>query len=229
MRVAMLDIDGTMIHGSLGLRLIDRLHEEGLGAPKVQDRVNAIISRHKQGELSYPHMVEAATEAYTAAIAGLHVSTVAEVAACLWKQIAHELFPFVAPMVELLRRRSLRPVIISSSPTVIVGQLAAALEIDDFTGSLFAVKNEVYAGHCEHMPGRPGGKFEALRRVIGNGIDLAGSFAIGNAQSDACVLERVGVPLVFEPTPELRALALDAGWTISDRHQIIDTLNTLLG
>jgi len=227
LRVAVLDVDGTMLRGSLGLRLIDQLHKEGLGAPTAIDGVMSTIQRYRGGSLSYEEMVKSATDGYTAAIQGLEVATVERIAAALWAELADELFPFVQPMIAKLRRHGLRPVIISSSPTAIVLQLARALGIADATGSVFATAQGRYLDRCELMPGSPGGKLRALRRVVGEEVDLAGSFALGNAQSDVCILEVVGKPLAFEPTPELAAAAAQGGWAVADRGGLLETLDAL--
>lgn len=217
-----------MIQGSLGLRLVDRLRKEGLGAPTAIDGITSTISRYRRGVLSYAQMVTCATEAYAAAIQGLEVTTVDRVAAALWAEAADELFPFVPPMIARLRRHGLRPVIISSSPTAIVLLLARALGIADATGSVFATAHGRYVDRCELMPGSPGGKLRALRRVVGEHTDLSGSFALGNAQSDVCILELVGKPLAFEPTPELAAAAEQHGWAVTDRDGALGVLDALL-
>ena len=233
MRIAVLDIDGTMIPGSLGLGLLDRLRSWGLGAPEHIDAIFAEIRRQRGGVISYNDMVAETTRRFAAAIRGIPTSTVAEVAAEVWSGRRGALFPFVRPMVEMIRARGLRPVIVSSSPREIVRCLAAELGVGDAAGSIFGVEDGVYTGTCELMPGRPQGKMAALRRLLGvdalaGAVDLAGSMALGNALSDACVLEVVGTPIAFEPVPELRALAISRGWTISDRARLLDDLDDVL-
>jgi phosphoserine phosphatase len=233
-RIAVLDIDGTMIPGSLGLGLLDRLRSWGLGAPGHIDAIFAEIKRQRGGEISYNDMVAETTRRFAAAIRGIPTSTVAEVAAEVWSERRSELFPFVRPMVEKICARGLRPVIVSSSPREIVRCLAAELGVGDAAGSIFRVVDGVYDGTCELMPGRPQGKMVALCRTLGAVDDLAdmvelrGSMALGNALSDASVLEVVGVPIAFEPVPELRELAISRGWTISDRARVLDDLDELL-
>ncbi|MEZ4385357.1 MAG: haloacid dehalogenase-like hydrolase [Nannocystaceae bacterium] len=229
----MLDIDGTMIPGSLGLGLLARLRSWGLGAPEHIDAIFAEIERQRGGAISYNDMVAETTRRFAAAIRGISTSSVDEVAAEVWAERRADLFPFVRPMVARLLASGLRPVIISSSPRAIVRHLAADLGVDDVAGSLFRVDDGRYDGTCELMPGRPQGKVTALQRTLCvdtlAALDLPGSLALGNALSDACVLEIVGAPIAFEPVPELRELAAARGWTISDRARLLDDLDRLLG
>ena len=226
--VAVLDVDGTLIPGSLGLRLIDRLRVEGLGAPSAMARLTATMRGYRGGRITYQEMVEAGTDAYSAAICGLAESVVEELAASVWAEVRGELFPFARPMIERLRERGLRPVIISSSPAIIVRQLGNALAVPDAAGSSFTITDGVYSGGCRRMPGRPGGKLRALEEMSDDALDLGGSFALGNAFSDVCVLAAVGKPLAFEPSAELDAIARHRGWAIADRQNMLGILDSVL-
>lgn len=239
MRIAVLDIDGTMLSGSVGLSLLRELRLRGLGTPSMIDSVFSTLDRYRRGEIDYRAMVDETTVAYGAAIRGLETTTVSALAGEVWGECRPRLFAFVRPMVARLQRWGLRPVIISSSPIEIVACLAAELAVNDAVGSRFAVEGGTYTGACALMPGSDGGKLRALRWALDRDgsrggelaelIDRGGSLALGNALSDACVLELVGHPIVFEPSSELREVASAHGWPISDRERVLDDMDRLLG
>lgn len=231
-RVAALDVDGTMLPGSLGLRLLRRVRELGLGAPGAGasiDSIFAAIERHRGGAMTYAEMVPVTTRAYGVAIRGIAAARLESLAVEVWGELRAEIFEYVRPMVARVSEAGLRPVVISSSPQEIVDVLAADLGIADAVGSRFCVESGAYTGECARMPGLPGGKVAALAAAAGERVDWAASMALGNAPSDACLLEQVGIALAFEPVAELRALAEARGWTICDRGSILAVLDRRLG
>lgn len=226
-RVAVLDVDGTLIPGSLGLALLRALAERGVVERERIAALFAVIDRQRAGRISYADMVESTTAAYAAALRGASCARVAAIADEVWAARRGRLFPFVRPLVARLRAAGVTPVIVSSSPREIVGLLAHALAIDDAIGSSFSAAEGRYDGACALMPGRPGGKVAALCEALaarGRTVDLAASLALGNAPSDVSVLEAVGSPIAFEPVAELRAIAEARGWPIADRSTLLGIL-----
>lgn len=233
MRIAALDIDGTLLPGSLGLRLLELLRARGLASADGIDAIFAAVRRHRASELSFAEMVNVTTRAYGDAIRGLDPAAIERVAEDVWRARRDALYPFVRPMLAELRRRGLRPVIVSSSPLEVVTLLARELEIPDAAGAVYSRERGRFTGACSLMPGRAGGKVVALCRVLGipsltGHVDLANSTAIGDSRSDACVLALVGTPVAFEPSLELRELAEARGWLISDRARVLDDLTRAL-
>ena len=126
-RVAILDIDGTLHPGSPGLQMLEALVARSLGDREQAQAVFEAIARYRAGVLAYPEMVRAATTAYASAVAGLRQTELLAVAAEVWAQEREKLFPFARPMVQRLLRTGFSPFVISSSPEEIVSLLA-----DDF-------------------------------------------------------------------------------------------------
>jgi phosphoserine phosphatase len=220
-RVAILDIDGTLHPGSLGLRMLEALVARSLGHREQAQSVFAAIARYRAGALAYPEMVRAATAAYAAAVAGLRRTELLAVAAEVWAEERDKLFPFARPMVQRLLLAGFSPFVLSSSPEEIVSLLA-----DDFgklacCASRFHAKDGVYTGACDRMPADVGKERLLRERFPSSSLDLARSFAIGNSPADAGVLSCVGYPVAFEPEPVLAALAVERGWLIADRDTIL--------
>lgn len=229
-RVAVLDVDGTLIPGSLGLGLLRALADRRLVDPDAIAALFAAVEEQRAGRCSYADMVESTTASFAAALRGALRWQVERVARGIWGRRRESLFDFVRPLVERLRRAGLTPVIVSSSPQEIVALLAADLEIVDVVGSRFSAPEGRYDGACALMPGRAGGKIAALRAELaagGRGLDLAGSLALGNAPSDLSVLEAVGTPIAFEPVAELQRVAEARGWRITDRQTILGVIDIL--
>lgn len=228
-RVAILDIDGTLYPGSLGLRMLETLLARSLGDGGRARAVFEAIARYRAGTIAYPEMVRAATAAYASAVAGLRQTELAAVAAEVWEQEREKLFPFARPMVQMLLRAGFSPFVISSSPDEIVGLLANDLGKLPHCASRFQANDGVYTGICDRMPAEVG-KERLLREQFSSGsLDLARSFAIGNSPADAEVLSCVGHPVAFEPEPVLAALAAERGWPVADRGNLLRHVAKLVG
>jgi phosphoserine phosphatase len=228
-RVAILDIDGTLHPGSLGLRMLESLVARSLGDGGQAEAVFAAIARYRAGALAYPEMVRAATAAYASAVAGLRQTELRAIAAEVWEQEREKLFPFARPMVQGLLRAGFSPFVISSSPEEIVSLLADDLGKLAFSASRFQARDGVYTGACDRMPAEVG-KERLLREQFSSGsLDLARSFAIGNSPADADVLSCVGHPVAFEPEPTLAALAAERGWFIADRSTLLRHVTEIVG
>ncbi|MEZ4451841.1 MAG: HAD family hydrolase [Nannocystaceae bacterium] len=226
--IAVLDVDGTLLPGSLGLALLRELAERRVIAPGRIDALFAVIGRQRAGLMNYAEMVESTTSLYAEALRGVDPARVDAAADEVWSRHRGGLFDFVPAMIERLRRAGWSPVIVSSSPREVIARIAAELGIDLAIGSVFPAPEGVHDGTCALMPGRPGGKVAALRGAFeaqGRSVDLAGSFALGNAPSDVSVLEVVGAPIAFEPVPELRRIAEARGWRIRDRETLLTDID----
>lgn len=222
--VAILDVDGTLHPRSIGLALIERM-EPHVGARAHITELWSTIKQFRRGEIEFVAMVRATTAHYGAALQGLHTDELAALARETWGDVRAELFPYVRPLIDRLTAAGVHPYIVSSSPHEIVGLLAAELGVDDYQGAHFVALAGRYTGECAVMPGAPGGKLGLLRRLAASrGANLADCLALGNGEGDLEVLGAVGHPLMFEATPPLQQFARQRGWSIVDRHDILDQL-----
>jgi HAD superfamily hydrolase (TIGR01490 family) len=122
-----------------------------------------------------------------------------------------------------------RPVvIISSSPVEVVGPLGRYLGADEVIGTVSEVDEAGrYTGRLEFYA-YADGKATAIRRMTEErGFDLAECFAYSDSATDLPMLEIVGHPVAVNPDKELKAIAVDRGWTVLDFERAV-TLRTRL-
>jgi len=105
-------------------------------------------------------------------------------------------------------------VIVSSSPTEIVEPMARLLSVDRFIATKPKVENGCYTGELDFYAYGPF-KAEAIEELAAEqGIDLEGSFAYTDSETDLPMLEIVGNPVVVNPDKALRRLATEKEWAI---------------
>ncbi|MGB2711356.1 MAG: HAD-IB family hydrolase, partial [Conexibacter sp.] len=91
--------------------------------------------------------------------------------------------------------------------------LAHVLGFDGGIGARSEVRDGVYTGRPDGPFTYREGKAQAIRELAAaRGIDLAGSFAYSDSESDLPMLRSVGHPVVVNPDAELARIAREEGW-----------------
>ncbi|PRP97862.1 haloacid dehalogenase-like hydrolase [Enhygromyxa salina] len=227
--IAILDVDGTLKPGALGIELLGALLEAGVCDPKPVDAVLEVLSEHRGGQVEFSTMAARAYSAYARALAGREVSTVEQLAREVWAERRAELFAFVPELISTLRAHGFELMLISGSPIEIVRPVADEFEIAAAHGAVFGREEGRYTGTVALSSGVPGEKakiFAAATR--GRELCVERCFALGDSITDAALFERVGLALAFEPGPELAALASERGWATATRDDVVARTRALL-
>jgi phosphoserine phosphatase len=228
-RLAILDADGTLYPGALGIELLRALLASGLCDREKAAPVFDILHRYRAGEVDFATMSVNAYVLFAAALKNCSCVDVARVARETWQRERVRLFPFATELVQILREGGYLPVLISGSPHEIVGLMAEELGITHSHGAIFSRSCGFYTGEVELASAVLGNKRLILSTMTsGQEVRLQASLAIGDSLTDSVLLELVGGPVAFEPDPALLSLALDRGWTIANRDTILDSVRALL-
>lgn len=117
--------------------------------------------------------------------------------------------------------------IVSSSPEEIVEPLAKMLRADRWIASKPSVAEGRYTGELDFYAYGPG-KPEAMNALADEmGIDMGGSYAYTDSETDIPMLESVGNPVVVNPDRNLRAIAVERGWKIETFKNPVSLRNRL--
>ncbi|WP_437678294.1 HAD family hydrolase [Sorangium sp. So ce131] len=229
-KLAILDVDGTLYPGALGVELLRALMKGGLCRSDKGEAVLDVLRRYRAREIDFATMSVTAYGLFGSALRDCPCSEVERTARDIWERERSRLFPFASELVNMLKDRGCEPMLISGSPQEMVGLVAEELGVDDFRGSLFSRRSGLYTGEVELSSGVLGEKERILSAITGGkDVCLRGSMAIGDSLTDSALLRLVGKPIAFEPDPELLSLALHHGWMVADRDSILESAQALLG
>ncbi|MEU9186685.1 haloacid dehalogenase-like hydrolase [Streptomyces sp. NPDC048484] len=223
-RFAVLDLDGTLHPGTLGLKLLAALADHGICDSEQASRLADFLGSLPPHQLHTGAASQRAYQLYAQAVAGARPEAVHHVATQVWKRERAGLFAFVRPALTLLRNRSYTVVLLSGSPQEIVRAAVTDLGITVCQGAEFETDGTVYNGRIGAAPGMPGAKATILHSVLHAAWSPADSIAIGNSAADIEVLAQVGHPIAFEPQPPLRQAAALHGWRVTDRDSLLPVL-----
>ncbi|MFJ3791514.1 HAD family hydrolase [Kitasatospora sp. NPDC090091] len=219
-RVAALDVDGTLVEGTLGWALPHDLVAAGV---VTADRLRPFLTyldHVGRGGLEDHAAAERAWHLYATAMAGVPAAEVDAVTRHTWMNKQGDIHPFACPLLTMLREAGLRPVLVSLGPHDLLGHIADHLGITHYSGTVLEQNQGTYTGRYTGVPvfGKPAAVHAA---VGGPAVDWAGSLAMGNSLLDLGLLQRVAWPVAFEPTPGLRRHAAHHGWVTTDRHTVL--------
>lgn len=228
--IAVLDVDGTLFPGALGVELLRELMRAETCNQAAAERVLEVLAQYRSREIGFERMAERAYQAFAEALAGHETAVVEAHARKLWATQRERLFEFVPTLISSLRARGYAIMLISGSPLEVVRLVADELDIPEAYGAVFTREHGRYTGAIDLSSGVPGEKariFAAATRD--RDICLQLSFAIGDSLTDVALFERVGLPLAFEPEPELSTIARARGWAIATQADVLAQARALLG
>ncbi|MFI5674896.1 haloacid dehalogenase-like hydrolase [Streptomyces cellulosae] len=219
MRIAVLDVDGTLIAGTLAGPLPTMLAEARL-VPR--DRLERLRRAQSAANAEDPRAAARMNELFASMLTDVACRAVSAVTARLWARQRARLFTFAKPLVAMLKDAGHVPLLISGGPQELVAHLAAELDVTLFRGTQFEAADGLFTGRVAWAVAD--GKDRAAQDLTGTRIDWPGSLAVGNSLGDVSSLSRVGRPVVFEPSPALRALAARRSWPVCDRTSLLTHL-----
>jgi phosphoserine phosphatase len=226
---AVLDLDGTLYPGAVGVDWLRGLMDAGVCEQAAARLVFEILDQHRKGVIDFPTMAARAYAAFASSLAGTKVETAEAIARSVWACKREQLFAFVPELIACLREHGLEPMLISGSPIEMVELVANELGISIARGAVFAREAGCYTGEIELSSGTLGEKPKLLATIRPeHELPLDRCFALGNSLTDAKLFECVGLPLAFEPDAELLALAQTHGWRVATRYDVLVTTRSLL-
>ncbi|MGM1058408.1 HAD family hydrolase [Saccharothrix sp. Mg75] len=138
-RVAVLDVDGTLVEAPLPAMSADA----GLAA---RDRLTLLRWASATGEPEDSVVAGRLHGLFAAMLTGVACRAVSAVAARMWSRQRRRVFPFAAPLVVALKDAGYLPALISGGPEELAACLAVELGVELFRGTRFETADGPYTG-----------------------------------------------------------------------------------
>ena len=185
------DMDSTII----GCECLDELADFA----GVKDEVAAITERAMRGEIGF----EGALRERVGMLKGLNASALQ---ACYDDRV--KLNPGARTLVQTLRAKGVRCVLVSGGFTFFTGRVAEAAGFQADRANRFIIEGEVLTGQvAEPILGREA-KLAALREESARlGVDPSNAIAIGDGANDLAMIEEAGLGVAYRAKPVVAAQA----------------------
>jgi fatty acyl-CoA reductase len=212
-KLAVLDLDGTLYSGTLGIDLLNELARQKLFQPKALEKALQILEAYVQGELGREDLAAHIYGLYGEGIAGLTQEQVVRAAAATWERSKHRVFPFVGELLSTLSKRGYTTVLMTGSPAEVVSQFTRSYAFDHVYAAGFQLQEGRYTGKLQASPAVAGQKRSLLQRISRElEADLSASLVLGDSENDFEMFDLVGVPIAMNVQGQLSLQFQSRGW-----------------
>lgn len=212
-KFAVFDIDGTLYRWQLYHELVEYL---ALGNKLPKDaaiRLNEAWNSWRGGDLSF--------DRYEKVVVGTMVENLPKIAigdfeaACdaVINNSAHKTYYYTRTLLHTLKSEGYCIIAITGSHQELIDRFGKVYGFDIVVGAKYERRGDRFTGKTEVVT--VGRKLDILRDIIDeHGLSWDGSYAIGDSDSDASLLEVVKNPIAFNPSKGLFERAKMEGWPI---------------
>jgi HAD superfamily phosphoserine phosphatase-like hydrolase len=214
-KIAIFDIDGTIFRKNLQFELINELSWMDIFPRKVRDQIVKLYTNWLEHKGSYEQYRQGLVDLYEKYIQGCKLCDVQRASKMVVSFHQDRTYVFAEKIIRKLRQENYHLIAISGSPIEIVREYDKLhLHFDAVFGSVYGLDNEdVYTGETHYEPVKNKGNL-LKQYVFEHNLTLAGSYGMGDTESDASFLELVENPIAFNPNEDLKAIAEKKGWRI---------------
>ena len=222
-KVAIFDIDGTLFRSSLMIELVEALIARGV----FPEEAWGVYERRKRDWLdrkgNYEDYIRAVVDAFVKHLKGVPYADFASVAEEVVMQNRSRLYRYTRDLVRDLKEKGYFLLAVSHSPKTIVEPFTKKLQFDKSYGIVYETGSpDRFTGKIidEHLIFNKG---TILKRAVEKeGLTLAGSYGVGDTESDISMLDLVEHPIAFNPNAKLYKYAKRMGWpTVVERKDVI--------
>ncbi|MFA6973336.1 MAG: HAD family phosphatase [Parcubacteria group bacterium] len=213
-KLAVFDIDGTIFRKNLAFELINELAWMKVFEKSVRNELTKLYTRWLDHKGTYEDYRKALVKLYYENITGCTKLEVVEASKIVVPFFKDRTYVFANDLIKKLKAENYAIIAISGSPLEIVEEYNKHLKFDAVFGSVYEVNDTGhYTGSSVFEPTKDKG--QVVRQYIAEkGLNLEGSYGIGDTESDASFLEIVESPIAFNPNDNLKKIAEENGWRI---------------
>ena len=212
---AFFDLDRTLMEGSSAFQFGRAAYRAGL-LSRRQLTADAIANLRFRLRGSTDADTDALRNRISSSLQGVRVRDLERLGASVLAGILPRLYPQVLAIAHDHQDAGRRVYIVTAASRELAEVLARVLAFDGGIGSQFSeVVDGVHTGRPAGLFIYRSGKARAIEELSRlEGIDLAGSYAYSDSESDLPMLRAVGHPVAVNPDPELARVAREEGWEV---------------
>jgi len=213
-KFAVFDIDGTLIRWQLYHAIADVLAKKGyIDAESYADMREArMYWKRRSHANSFKDYEKSVVAAYDKAVTKLTVDQFLEAANLIFEEYKDQVYTFSRSLIDDLKRKNYTLLAISGSQKEIVQLIADYYGFDDCVGSTYERKDNSFTGRKQIASQD---KSTILRELVEkHGLNMKGSIAVGDTESDIPMFEMVEQPIALNPTRGLFEHAKRQGWKV---------------
>jgi HAD superfamily hydrolase (TIGR01490 family) len=212
---AFFDLDRTLMQGSSAFQFGRAAYRAGL-IGRRQLMADAWANARFRLLGSTDEDTHALRDRISASLEGTRVRDLERLGADVLAGVLPRIYPQMLAIAHAHQDAGRLVYIVTAASQELAGMLAHVLALDGAIGSQFSeVKDGVYTGRPTGLFIYRSDKARAIEALAQReGIDLSGSYAYSDSESDLPMLQAVGHPVAVNPDQELARVAREQGWEI---------------
>ncbi|MBP7807418.1 HAD family phosphatase [Candidatus Saccharibacteria bacterium] len=213
-KFAVFDIDGTLIRWQLYHAVVDRLAKKGLLGEDAKGQLDQARMHWKRREHpdAFHYYERALIGVYSQALPLLSTEQFDTAVGEIIQEYKAQVYTYTRDLITELKQQEYMLIAISGSHQELVEQIAKEYGFDIWQGSTYERHEGKFTGEAAIASTDKKARLQQI--ITDNKLSLDGSYAVGDSQSDAPMLEMVENPIAFNPDQKLYDLAKEQGWNI---------------
>lgn len=229
-KFAVFDLDGTLIRWQLYHTVVDRLAKNGALGESAHQRLRDARMRWKRREApdAFKAYETLLIEMFESAIQTIDMQVFDDIILEVIDIYKDQVYTYTRDLIKELKVKNYCLLAISGSHEELVEQIALHYGFDDFVGSRYERDDDGFNGKSYIASFDKKTALDVL--IKKHNLSSKDSYAIGDSQSDACMLDMVDHPIAFNPDKNLYDIAVERKWAIViERKNVIYCLNAING
>ncbi len=213
--VAAFDIDGTVFRSSLLIELVEELVKRGIFPEKARNSYKGAHEDWLNRKGEYGPFIQKVVLSFGTYLKGLPYGEIADVAGEIIESKRDRTYRYTRDLIQDLKKDGYYLLAISHSPKFIVDGFGYEMGFDKSYGTWYDTgASNRFTGEIidEHVIMNKASVF--MRALEKENLQLAGSVAVGDTESDISMLSLVETPIAFNPNRLLYRHAKKHDWKI---------------
>lgn len=222
-KVAIFDVDGTIVRSSLFIELVEEMVREGLFPEKTRAAYEKKYRAWLDRKGSYEAYLEAMVGAFMKNLKGVPFREFQRIGEGVAKAQKNRVYRYTRDLIKTLKRRGYFLLAVSQSPKGVLDVFCKGIGFDKIYGRFYEIgPQDRLTGEVAHLH-LIANKGNIVRRAVEKeGLTLEDSYGVGDTEGDIPVLELVEHPICFNPNETLyRYAKLNAWKVVVERKDVI--------
>ncbi len=211
---AVFDIDGTLIRWQLYHAVVDRLAKKGLLGDDAKGQLSQARMHWKRREHpdAFHEYERSLIDVYSRALPLLSTEQFDSAVNEIIQEYKAQVYTYTRDLITDLKQKDYILIAISGSHEELVEQIAKEYGFEIWQGSTYERHKGKFTGEAAIASTDKKARLQQI--ITDNRLSFDGSYAVGDSQSDAPMLEMVENPIAFNPDQKLYGLDKEKAWKI---------------
>lgn len=205
------DVDNTIVNGQSQKLLLSFMRSKKMVGLLYYLRILPWFVLYKMHIVNDPKKIM--SFAYTF-LKGKRESEVDEIINTFFiETLQKNIFPDAVAQINAFKKSGKEVLLVSNAPDIIIKRIARYLNIDHYLSTRLEIINGIYTGILTGSPMYGDNKLIAIEKYAKtNGFSLDKAWVFDDHDSDLCILQAVGHPVVVNATSVLQKIADQKHW-----------------